>query len=325
MRADRLLSILMLLQVHRRMTVRELAQRLEVSDRTIQRDLEALAASGVPVYAERGGGGGWRLPDGYETKLTGLTGPEIQALFLTPPGRLLGDLGLQDAARGAAAKLLASLPAGLRQGAEYARQRILVDMSTWRGGGGPATPCLPTLQDAVWQDRQLAITYLKSDTTNSERVVEPLGLVARGTVWYLVAVQEGTIKSFRADRITAVRLLEAPVVRPPGFDLEAHWAESKQAFVASLPRYAAVVRVRPEILSRMRWSQERVARVERVDQPDDSGWQRVALRFDTEEEAVGYALSYGADLEVLEPAALRERVVAVARSVVSRYQAYPDS
>ncbi len=319
MRADRLLSILLLLQAHRRMTAGDLARRLEVSQRTIHRDMEALAMAGIPVYAERGAGGGWALPEGYETNLTGLNPAEVASLFVKPL-RVLADLGLDQAAEAAMVKLIAGLPPLIRRDAEHARQRFYVDMSSWRGGGD-RVPCLPTLQVAVWQDRKLRFTYEKSDGSLSERVVDPLGLVAKGNIWYLVALDAGAVKSFRVSRVRQAEVLELPAQRPPDFDLITHWDQSKSDFVTALPRYEAVVRVNPAILRRMRFGQDRFARVGQIDPPDETGWQRVALRFDTEEEACGYALSFGPDLEVLEPPALRERVVETARALLDRYQA----
>src|SRR5262249_53478914 len=155
------------------------------SERTIHRDMGALGAAGVPVTAERGTGGGWRLIEGYRTNLTGLNAAEIRALFLAKPPRLLADLGLDKAAEAALIKLLAALPSGSRQGAEDIRQRIHVDVPGW-GRGAESVPCLPALQEAIWQERRARITYEREDAT-VERLVDPLGLVAKGRVWYLVA------------------------------------------------------------------------------------------------------------------------------------------
>jgi len=186
MRADRLLSILLLLQVHRRVTARELAKRLEVSERTIHRDMEALSAAGVPVVAERGTGGGWGLLEAYQTNLTGLNEVEIQALFLTRPARLLDDLGLHQASEAALIKLLAALPSLSRRNAEYVRNRIHIDATRW-SNQEEAIPYLPTLQDAIWQERKLHITYRRGDDACVERLVDPLGVVPRGVcgTWWL--------------------------------------------------------------------------------------------------------------------------------------------
>lgn len=163
------------------------------------------------------------------------------------------------------------MPPDRRRDAEHTRQRFHVDMSTWRGNGD-AVPCLTTLQDGVWQDRKLRITFEKGDGTLSERVVDPLGLVAKGNLWYLVAQDGGQVKSFRASRVRSGPALNEVADRPEGFDLAAHWAQSKSDFVAALPRYRALVRVNPAIIRRMRFS-DCYARVERVDPPVESGWQ----------------------------------------------------
>ncbi|HET9528905.1 MAG TPA: YafY family protein [Blastocatellia bacterium] len=318
MRADRLISILMLLQVHRRMTARELARRLEVSERTVHRDMDALSAAGIPVMAERGAGGGWMLLDEYRTNLTGLNREEIKALFLTRPSRLLADLGLGKASEAAFVKLLASLPATSRGDAEYARQRIHVDISGWRQSE-EAIPSLPTIQEAVWQERKLRFTYGKGDDCSGERLVDPLGLVAKGSVWYLVASVDGHIRSYRVSRIHDPVITDEPAIRPEGFDLAAHWEESSAQFRASLPCYLATVRADPAIVPFLPLG-GRFGRVVEVGQPDETGWVRVSLRFDVEEMACGFVLSFGPQIEVLEPESLREKVIEMARSVVEFYR-----
>ena len=235
MRADRLLSILLLLQTHRRMTARELATRLEVSERTVYRDMDALSAAGVPVSAERGRGGGCLLLDGYRTNLTGLNDAEIQTLFLTPP-RLLADLGLRRAGEAALIKLLAALPPTSRRDAEYIRQRIHVDAAGWNRPQ-EVVPCLAALQEAVWQERKVRLTYQRHGSDPAERLVDPLGLVAKGSMWYLVGAVEGTERVYRVARIQAVTVTDEPCRRPEGFDLAAFWAQSSADFVANLPQY----------------------------------------------------------------------------------------
>lgn len=299
------------------MTARELAERLEVSERTIHRDMEALSGSGVPVTAERGAAGGWMLPDSYQTNLTGLNLPEIQALFLPGPSRILADLGLQDAAQGALLKLLATLPDARRQEAEFVRQRIHIDGVGWNPSEERVT-ILPVLQEAIWQERKLQMTYQRSDGTGAPRLVDPLGLVAKGSAWYLIAAVEGEVRTYRVSRIQSVRLADEPCARPAGFDLAAFWAQSAADFVANLPRYPAVVRVAPHIIPRMRFA-GRFARIEQTDLPGADGWSRVAIRFETEDEAREYVLAYGPDIEVLEPAELREKVIDYACRTVAFY------
>ncbi len=181
MRADRLLSIVLLLQVHRHLTARDLAGRLEVSERTIHRDMEALSVAGIPVVAERGTNGGWSLLGEYRTNLTGLNEAEVQSLFVTRPSRLLADLNLEKAAEGKLLKLLAALPSIYRRGAEYARQRIYVDVAGWNRAE-ETVPLLHVLQDAIWQERKVRMTYGQTECVAVERLADPLGLVAKGSV-----------------------------------------------------------------------------------------------------------------------------------------------
>lgn len=319
MRADRLLSVLLLLQVHRRLTARELANRLEVSERTIHRDMEALGAAGFPVFAERGIGGGWMLVEGYKTNLTGLNKDEIQALFLTKPLRVLADLGLDKASDAALIKLSAALPSAHRDSAEQARQRIHVDASGWKRSD-ESISSLPTLQEAVWKERKLQFTYLRGgDCEPVDRLVDPLGLVAKGSVWYLVAAVEGEIRSYRVSRITDPRIMDQPCVRARDFDLADHWEKSTASFKATLPQYKATVRVAPDVFPRIGFA-GRFARIEQVEGPDAEGWLRVCLRFDVEEMACEWALSFGSRMEVLEPESLREKVVSAAEAVIDFYE-----
>ncbi|MBC7929015.1 MAG: YafY family transcriptional regulator [Rubrivivax sp.] len=320
MRADRLLSIMLLLQLHRRMTARELAERMEVSERTIQRDMEALSAAGVPVTAERGAGGGWALVEGYRTNLTGLNEAEVQALFIAGPSKVLADLQLGKASDAAFIKLLASLPSVSRRGAEYVLERIHVDVSGW-GAEAETVPHLSTLQDAIWRERKLRIVYGRGGEGYEEmveRTVDPLGLVAKGSAWYLVAAAHGEPRSYRASRVKSAELMDEACVRPEGFDLAAFWEKSASVFKMSLPRYRATLRVRRTILPRLRYA-GRFARVERVGEPDMDGWVEVSMRFQFEAEACEYALSFGSQVEVVEPVELRGKVVEMAEGVIAFY------
>jgi len=316
MRADRLLSILLILQAHGRMTARELAQRLEVSERTIHRDMEALSTAGIPVTAERGIGGGWNLLENYRTNLTGLTEAEIQALFLIGPAHVLADLGLHKASEAALIKLFAALPAINRRNAEYIRQRIHVDVAGWHNAE-EAVPYLSTLQEALWQGRKLHFAYRRSDAT-VERLVDPLGLVAKGSIWYLVAAVEGEVRSYRVSRMQEARVSDQPCMRPPDFDLAAYWTQSSADFKESLPRYTVTVRITPTALPRVH-AAGRFIQVEQADPPGADGWINLRLLFGIKEEAWGYILSFGAQMEVLEPLELREKLIELAESVVAFY------
>ena len=317
MRADRLVSILLLMQVNRKITARELGKRLEVSERTIHRDMEALGAAGVPVMAERGNGGGWSLMEAYKTNLTGLNHSEIQALFLTKPPQLLSDLGLHQASEGALIKLLAALPSMSRRDAESARQRIHIDTAGWRNTP-ESVACLPVLQEAIWQERKVRFLYERADCDAAERVVDPLGLVAKGSVWYLVAAVDGASRTYRVSRIRDAQALAESSARPDDFDLAAYWKQSAAEFQAHLPRFYATVRISP---GANRWMNYmgRASRVERSEGPDAEGCTTVTMRFDVEEEALQFALSFGGDAEVLEPESMREKVIAAGNALLDRY------
>jgi predicted DNA-binding transcriptional regulator YafY len=316
MRADRLLSIMLLLQVHQRVTSRELARRLEVSERTIHRDMDALGAAGIPIYAERGATGGWALSEAYQTNLTGLNEAEIQSLSLATP-QLLSDLGLHQAADAALIKLMAALPTIARRDAEFARQRIHVDGAGWLRAR-EEVPFLSTIQEALWQDRKLTLTYQRGDDCIVERLADPLGLVAKDSIWYLVAAVEGAARTYRVARVRAAAVTDQPCERPDDFDLAAHWEQSSSEFRANLPRYPATLRADPAALP-MLHAPGRYARVEHVGDPDPDGWLRVGMMFNAEHNACEYLLSFGARVEVLEPSSLRELVRHAAEGIVALY------
>lgn len=290
MRADRLLAILLQLQLHGRLTTRALAKRLEVNERTIHRDMTALGAAGVPVFAERGARGGWRLMDGYRANLTGLTDGELQALFVTRPEKLLAELHL-------------ILP---KKTPQLARERIYIDIAGWNRSNDPV-PHLPTLQDAVWRDRKLRILY-GDDDCPSERVLDPLGLVAKGSIWYLVARVGEDIRSYRVSRVRQAKILDETFVRPP-FDLESFWKNSAARFKERLPRFEVVVRT-----SALHWLRA-MLRYGGIDAIDG---EIVRLHFDAAEVAKSVLLGLGDQVEILEPLSLREAVVESARSIVIR-------
>jgi predicted DNA-binding transcriptional regulator YafY len=313
MRADRLLSILLQLQLHGRLTSRELAKRLEVSERTVHRDMGALGTAGVPVVAERGVGGGWSLMQGYRTNLTGLSDAEVQSLFVSKPSGLLADLNLAKASDAALVKLLTVLPAVNRRNAELARQRIHIDVSGWNRSS-EQVPHLPLLQDAVWRDRRVRMLY--GDDCASERIVDPLGLVAKGSVWYLAAQIDGTIRSYRVSRVHEATLLDEAFTRPEDFDLARFWEESSTRFKQRLPRYAVVIRTSAAVIPWMR-NMLRFGGIDAIEN-ENNGHVRVAMHFDAEEVARAVLLGLGDQVEVVEPQSLRHSIVEAARGIVSR-------
>jgi predicted DNA-binding transcriptional regulator YafY len=279
--------------------------------------MEALGSAGVPLYAERGKAGGWVLPEPFRTNLTGLTEVELQTLFLSTPSRLLADLGMKQASEAALIKLRATLPSGQRQGAEHARQRILVDPSGWKRAE-EQVPALAALQQAVWQDRTVRLVYARGDGTTVERLVEPLGLVAKGSLWYLIARVEDALRTYRVSRVQSAEITEDAFERPIDFDLAAYWEQSSADFVAALPRYPVTLRLPAEDVQMVARLGGR-ARVEELSEPDIDDMVTMRVRFDTEAEACGCVLSFGAGVEIIEPEALRARVFELAQAVLGRY------
>ena len=314
MRADRLLSIMLLLQVHERLTAAELAERLDVSERTILRDMDALSGAGIPLLDERGAGGGWRLIEGYRTHLTGLTAEEVQALFFAQPRDALAETGLMDASRSAWLKLTASLGERAREQATFVQQRILVDSRGWRDSSQALT-ALPKLIEALWRDRRVRFDYESALHERGERLVHPLGLVAKGSRWYLVASRDGALRTYRVARIGNVVVDSAAASRPADFDLAEHWAESAERFRERLPEFNATYLVDPRIVHWIRYKGWRV-----LEQVDEGERIRVRLRLDSEDEVVQVALAHGADIELVEPDHLRRVVAETATATIERYR-----
>ncbi len=307
MKADRLLSALLLLQAHGRMSGRELAQRLEVSVRTVHRDMDALSASGVPVYALRGAQGGWQLDEGWRTQVPGLDEVELQALLMAQP-RVIGDSRLAAAAERALGKLMAAMPGAMREQAVSIRQRLYVDTTAWRGTSENLAT-LPIVQEAVTRDRKLRITYRKPRADRSVRVVDPLGLVAKGSTWYLVADTSSGLRTFRVSRIEAAVILDKPCKRPSGFDLAGHWRNSTEKFREGWQKIEVVLRLNAQKSSNLkRWMGLEVVQ-------SGDGWETARMHFDHPEEAVFVILGMGKGVEVLEPESLRERVVGEIRAM----------
>ena len=319
MRASRLVNLLLLLQTRGGMTAAELAAELEVSIRTVHRDVEALSASGVPIYAERGPHGGVRLVDGYRTRLTGLTADEAQALFLSGLPGPAAELGLGTVVAAARLKVLAALPPELRARASRLVERFHLDAAAWFHTGEPV-PHLARLSEAVWSTRRLRVGYERGDVT-VERVLEPLGLVLKAGVWYIVAVSDGQVRTYRASRVTAAEPLDERFERPPGFDLAAFWAESSAAYERDAPRVEVTIRIAPNRLDQLadEVGSRAVQAAEHLDEPDPDGWVRLRLRLDWPGEVPARLLAVGAELEVLAPEETRLRVVRLARAVAERY------
>ncbi|WP_026677512.1 helix-turn-helix transcriptional regulator [Fictibacillus gelatini] len=319
MRGDRLVSILLLLQAHRQITAKELAEKLEVSERTIYRDMEALSRSGIPVVAERGKNGGWSLLENYRTTLTGLKESEIRALFVPPSSQLLEDLGLARTSEEARNKLIASLPEMYQEHAKEAWNRIHVDTSTWRNRKEKINS-FDVLKNAIWTQNKLKITYERADGEIIDRVVEPLGLVAKGSRWYFIASKDnGEIRNYRASRIVSAVPTAETFKRPKDFDLARYWASSTKAFIESLPRFEVWAEVSPSIVSRLKFT-DRFVQIASIGDQRKEGWVPVKLLFDTEDEAKGYILGFANQIRVVKPKELQNKILNMARAVLAFYR-----
>ena len=327
MRADRLISLLMLLQTNGRMTADELAERLEVSTRTIYRDLDALSVSGVPVYAERGPNGGCMLMESYRTNLTGLNEKEVQALFMfTVPG-LLADLGADKASEAALLKLMASLPAPFQQDAAFVQERLHLDPAAWFQSEEDV-PFLPLVQTAVWQDKRLRLNYRRGDGQWVKRLIDPYGLVAKASIWYVVGAMYGSqIQVYRISRIMDAELTGSQFERPAKFDLAAYWQTWRNRFEERQNSLTVTLRVAPSsgpLLALVFGEGIVTALLAASPAEDAAGYATISLTFDSLESACRQLLGLGTAVEVLAPESLRQMIYERASQLVHHYQQPPS-
>ena len=304
MRATRLVSLLLLLQLRGQLTAAELAAHFEVSIRTIHRDVESLGAAGVPVEALRGPAGGYRLSGGYRTKLTGLTAAEAEALFVAPAPA--AELGLGGVLTNARLKVLSALPPDLQERASRAERYFHLDTRGWFRAED-TVPHLPTIAAATWQGRRLRAHYREGSRV-VQRTLDPLGLVLKGGAWYLVAHRSAGMRVYRVSRFASVRVREEGFERPEGFELASYWDEWSRSFEASRPQVEVKVR-----------ASELVRRFLPGELHGEDGVYVVG--FENLDEAFRELLKFGPDAEVLEPAELRERVATAAGEVAALYGA----
>jgi predicted DNA-binding transcriptional regulator YafY len=318
MRASRLLTIQMLLETRGRMAAPELAAALEVSVRTLYRDIDELTAAGVPVYAERGRAGGFQLLPGWKTSLTGFTAAEAEAVFLSGLPGPAADLGLGRQVQSAQLKLEAALPAPMRAAAGRVRGRLHLDPIEWYREAD-ATVHLATVAAAVWDERQLEIAY-ESWTRNAKQVVHPLGLVLKAGAWYLVAAREQKLRTFRVSNIGAARMLDESCVRPRGFDLAAHWSASVKRFEQELYTGEAEVAASARGIAELRRLGAAIARaVQDVAVPADGTQVRVKIPIESVEQAAGLLLRLAPEVEAWKPPALRRAVEARIAAAAASY------
>ncbi|MDX3519897.1 helix-turn-helix transcriptional regulator [Streptomyces scabiei] len=330
MRAARLIKMVLLLQSRPSMTAAELARELEVSERTVTRDAQALSEAGVPVYADRGRAGGYRLIGGYRTRLTGLARSEAEALFLSGVPGALREMGLEDAASAARLKVSAALLPSLRDASRTAAQRFHLDAPSWFQE--PKTPeLLPAVADAVWDDRRIVARYRRGDVEVG-RELEPYGLVLKAGVWYLCArvpaadggtgEGAGAFRTYRIDRFLSVDDGGDRFARDEEFDLPGYWDEQTERFARSILHTEVVVRLSARGLRRLAYVVDPVSARDALaaaDSPDELGRTTVILRVESWEVAHTQLTALGPEAEVLAPAELRERFADDARRLARLY------
>ena len=322
MRASRLVNLLLLLQSRGGLTAAELARELEVSVRTVHRDVEELSAAGVPIFAERGPHGGIRLVDGYRTRLTGMTADEAEALFLAGLPGPAAQLGLGTVVAAAQLKVMAALPPELRSRASRLVERFHLDAAGWFQAPEDV-PHLATLAAAVWDGHEIRIVYARGMDDSVTRTLGPLGVVLKGGVWYVVAAVDETIRTYRVSRVLAAEPLDTRFTRPADFDLARFWAASSEAYERDSPSVEVTVRLRPD--RRMRLydaiGQRAMSGAVRLEEADPDGWEHWRFTMLWPDEVPGRLMTVGSGLEVMEPLEIRARVAAAAARIVERYRA----
>lgn len=317
MRASRLLSILLSLQARGRLTASGMAEELEVSERTIYRDIDQLSAAGIPVIADRGRAGGFKLAEGFRTQLTGFTEGEAEALFLTGLPGPAAELGLSDLMAMARAKLLAALPAGAR--AARVAERFHLDPAGWFRSTEPVT-ALPVIARAVWNERYLSFRYGPARET---RKVGPIGVVLKAGIWYLVAQKGNAFRTYRVGRMAETEALAEAYVRPKSFDLAAWWASASREYELASYRASAVIRLSPRGRSLIDMLGPYVAQAvaQTAGAPDERGWVRCTIPIESLEYGVREMMRLADDVEVVSPPALRARLAETLREALQRYSA----
>ncbi len=321
MRADRLVQLTLLLQTRPKMTAGELARELQVSERTIHRDLDSLSGAGVPVYATRGAAGGVSLLEGWRTQLTGFTRAELHALAAVAAPGALEDLGLTSAMRSGLMKLAAALPALQKPALEYARQRLHVDASSWFPEREPV-PHLATLRDAVWQDRRVSLTYRDFEGTPSRKVVDPYALVIKADRWYLVAsTGEGAPRVYRGSRVDGARMRPETFTRPEKFDLPSFWKDWCARFAEKRAQYEVTLRLTPEGLEALRKIRPPAdgARLDAAPRAPDGG-TTVVVDFERESIAFAQLCDVATGFEVLAPETLRAKLLRLAAGILDAHE-----
>jgi predicted DNA-binding transcriptional regulator YafY len=322
MRADRLISIVMLLQTHERMTAQELARDLEVSQRTIYRDITALNSAGIPIYTDRGPGGGIALLESYRTTLTGMSEDEAQALFMMNIPQALVELGVGQKLKSALLKLAAAMPPSQLSVQAHTQQRVYLDSTPWEVTTAPA-PHLGVLHEAVWQDRRVCVVFRGSFEAEIELRLEPLSLVAKMNTWYLVARANGYLRVIKVGDIIEVEAQNDYFERDESFDLEAFWKAWCSDSMSRRPEFKVRLKMAPGLISKLKYYLEETIKYTIIEETpaDQDGWREVRITYDNFFQARASILNFGRAAEVLEPDVLRISVIDFAKQIFDFYQA----
>jgi predicted DNA-binding transcriptional regulator YafY len=322
MRADRLISIVLLLQTHERMTAEQLRRELEVSVRTIYRDITALNQAGIPIYTDRGPGGGISLLESYRTTLTGMNEDETRALFMLNIPQALVDLGVDRPLKSALLKLAGALPPRQQLAQAHTQQRIYLDTTPWQEAAEPA-PHLAVLHEAAWKDKKVRLVFQGSFDTQIEIELEPFGLVAKMNTWYLVGKADGHLRVLRVADILMVKALDEIFTREENFDLAAYWQEWCTDSLKRRPMYQVKLKMAPGLIAKLKFYLDETIKfsISGSEDVDQNSWKVVTISYENYFQARESILNFGRAAEVLEPEVLKLSVIDFARQILDFYQA----
>ncbi|MEL6151143.1 MAG: YafY family protein [Chloroflexota bacterium] len=318
MRADRLLSMMLMLQTRGKMTASDLAEALEVSRRTILRDVDALSTAGVPVYAEGGHGGGIALDEHYRTQLTGLHEPELRALLIADNRAILRDVGLENAAEQVVLKLLGALSSKQRDTAHFIQQRLLIDPTWWWHDTAESSAFWEDLQTAVYENRRIHVSYENYTGNINDRLLEPYSLVNKSGHWYVVALRDDDFRTYRVARFKSVTLQNEHFERHPDFDLPAYWQSHVQRFANQVEGYSIIVRIAPEQATFVQWLAP--GRWTTVESADERGWVTLRIVLESMRLAKMLVLELGNQAEIIEPPELVHQALQDAHAFIAQYE-----
>lgn len=315
MRADRLISILMLLQIHKKLTASELSERLEVSVRTIYRDIDTLSGIGVPIVADKGINGGIKLIGNYKTSITGINKNELFSLFLPTGDKILEDLGIEKLKDSTILKILGETSSEDLREFENLQNYIYIDMNTWNEPNTMLnTDILSLLQNSIWNSKSLKIIYRKTAEVK-EVELNPLGLVCKRGTWYLVAINNHIIKTYKVTSIESALLMPNAFTRPDNFNLKSYWIDSTKNFKSLIPKYTFTFKVNPKVLNNIK-ERPFITISETLHKDDDI---YLKIKFDSLWQGVEFAFGYGKSIEIIEPMEAISEIKRKAEEVLELY------